>query len=107
MQLRTTNEWLQELGHQIRRARIAAEMTQSDLALRADIALSAVRKLEGGGGSSLITLVACVRALGLTSWLETLCPDTGPSPMALLKHASKAPRQRVRHAMKLNTTTAG
>jgi len=98
----TTSEWEARVGLAIRVLRQGADLTQAELAERANVSLSAVRYLEAGKGSSLSTLVRIARALDRTEWLESLAPP-GPavSPIALLharRDAERGAKQRVRHA---------
>jgi transcriptional regulator with XRE-family HTH domain len=94
---RSTEEWEAAIGAQVRAARIATNLGQSDLAARADISLGAVKNLEAGKGSSLKTLVRVARALGRTDWLESFTPPITVSPLAMLssKDAARRTRQRV------------
>ena len=86
------------LGEQVRRARIARDLDQATLAELADVSVRAVSNLERGRGSSVRSLVAVLRALGRTDWLETLAPAVAVSPMQLLrsKQRTPPPRRRVR-----------
>jgi transcriptional regulator with XRE-family HTH domain len=93
---RSTEEWEAAIGTQVRAARIAADLDQSELAKRADISLGAVKNLEAGKGSSLKTLVRVVRALGQTEWLESLTPPITVSPLAMLSSKRSATRTRQR-----------
>lgn len=81
----TTDEWLSFIGEQCRTARIQANLKQTDLAIRANVSVGAVKNLEAGKGSSLFTLVRVVRALGRSDWFEGLAPPISVSPMLLLK----------------------
>ncbi len=55
-----------ELGEALRRARRERGMTQIELAERANVARSAVQKLEGGGGTvNLDTVLKLLRTLSL------------------------------------------
>jgi HTH-type transcriptional regulator / antitoxin HipB len=55
-----------ELGQALRHARRAAGMTQIDLAERANVARSAVQKLEAGRGTvNLDTVLKLLRTLSL------------------------------------------
>jgi transcriptional regulator with XRE-family HTH domain len=86
------------LGHQLRRLRIEADLTQVQLANRADVGVSTVYGLEQGSGT-LISLVRVLRALDRTDWLGELAPEPAVSPIQQLREArGHAPRKRVRNA---------
>jgi transcriptional regulator with XRE-family HTH domain len=91
-----------EIGTSLRDRRIRAQLTQEELARRADIGLSALKHLESGAGANLTSLVKVVRALGAEDWLAALAPSPEPavSPMELLRQQRRAPvpRRRVRRA---------
>jgi transcriptional regulator with XRE-family HTH domain len=94
--VRTIDEWEVEIGAQIRSVRLLAGASQADLAKRANVAIGALAGLEGGRGSTLKTLVAVVRALDRTEWLEQLSPPIAISPMQMLRDQQRRkPRQRV------------
>jgi len=93
---RSTEEWEALIGAEVRAARIAADLDQTELARLADISLGAVKNLEAGKGSSLKTLVRVVRALGRTEWLESLTPPITVSPVAMLSSKGSATRTRQR-----------
>jgi len=101
---RTTREWLEELGNEVRVLRIRSRVTQEELARRAGLGLSALKHLESGAGANLTTLVKVVRALGAESWLAALAPpapvEPAVSPMQMLRERRRAApvRQRVRRA---------
>jgi transcriptional regulator with XRE-family HTH domain len=96
---RTTEEWLAELGTNLRQRRIRAELTQEELARVAGLGLSSVKHLESGQGANLASLVKVARALGAEDWLAALAlpDDPAVSPMQLLHQQQRArPRRRVR-----------
>jgi transcriptional regulator with XRE-family HTH domain len=96
MIVRTIDEWEVEIGAQVRSVRMLAGVSQADLAKRANVAIGALAGLEGGRGSTLKTLVAVVRALDRTEWLEQLSPPIAISPMQMLRDQQRRkPRQRV------------
>jgi transcriptional regulator with XRE-family HTH domain len=97
---RTLGEWEALVGAQIRRVRISKNLDQAGLAELANVSIGAVSNLERGRGSSLRTLIAVLRALGRTDWLELLAPTISVSPMQLLLAKQKTPRQRVRASRK-------
>lgn len=92
----TLSEWEASLGHQVRRLRIAQDLDQARLAELADLSIGAVSNLERGRGSSLRTLIAVLRALGRTDWLESLAPLPAVSPMQLLRAKRRVAAPRVR-----------
>ncbi|GAA1707390.1 hypothetical protein GCM10009808_26720 [Microbacterium sediminicola] len=81
----STEEWEAELGRQVRRARLSADIDQKTLARTANVSHSALRALEAGTGSSLRTLVRVIRALDRTDWLESLEPPAHLSPLEILR----------------------
>ncbi len=92
----TTHEWEVKVGDQVRAARIAADLDQSGLAALANVSVGALSNLERGKGSSLNTLVAVVRALKRTDWLEALAPAVTVSPIQMLRSKQRRPPARVR-----------
>lgn len=76
--------------------RIANDLDQTRLAGLADISVGALSNLERGKGSSLKTVVAVVRALGRTDWIEALAPPVTVSPIQMLRAKQKSARTRVR-----------
>ena len=84
------------LGEQVRRARIGRDLDQATLADLAGVSVRAVSNLERGQGSSVRSLVAVLRALGRTDWLETLAPAVAVSPMQLLRSKQRTPPPRRR-----------
>jgi len=85
------------LGRRVRAVRIAAGLTQADLARQVDVSVSSVKRLEAGASVGLDTFVAVARALGRADWLEQFDPvGDGPSPLELLRERRGFPRQRQR-----------
>jgi len=99
MNTRTIAELEEVLGEHIRRSRIASDLGQAELAQLADISVRALRNLERGRGSSVSTLIAVVRALGRTPWIDGLAPSAQVSPMQMLRTSRRSTeRTRVRHS---------
>ncbi len=88
----TPDEWLAQIGNQIRTLRLQKNLDQKTLAERAGISVSALRNLEAGYGATLTTLVKALRILERTSWLTTLAPNITVRPLEMLNR--KQPRQR-------------
>ena len=84
LRFKTPDEIQAELGTRIRNLRLRKGLTQEGVASRADISSRALRSLEVGGGSSLLTLVKVLKALDALDGLEAFAPKPTVSPMAML-----------------------
>ena len=81
----TADEWEAELGQHLRALRLRQNIDQRQLADRADVALNVVKKLEGGKGSTLTSLIKVLRVLGREDWLSSLAPKISISPLQMVK----------------------
>lgn len=81
-----------QLGAQVKRLRVLRNITQANLARSAGISVGALKNLESGAGATVATLVAAVRQLEQTEWLERLQPRVSISPMQMLR----SKKERVR-----------
>lgn len=85
----------EQLGINLRARRIAARLTQQELAARANISVGALKHLEQGTGSSLRTLTRVLEVLGAEHWIDQLAPAKEPfNPLALLGSATRAPKPK-------------
>lgn len=91
----TPEEIQSDLGQRLRQLRLGQRLTQAGLASRADVSPRALRGLENGEGSSLITLIRVLKALGALASLDALAPQPTISPMALLA-GNRAPKRGTR-----------
>jgi len=91
---RTTEEWEQIIGEQVRRLRLLKDMDQRDVAEQAGVALNVVKNIEAGKGSTLKSFISVLKVLDRVEWLNALQPEISISPMQILKSRRKAPRQR-------------
>lgn len=91
MQL-TADEWGAELGRHLRELRLRQNIDQRQLAERAAVALNVVKRLEGGKGATVTSLIKVLRILGREDWLGTLAPQVSISPLQMLK--ARPARQR-------------
>lgn len=82
-----------EIGKRLRLLRIASNQTQQQLADRTGVSRSAIRDMERGKPTNLLSLLPVIRALNLLDKLETCFPDTATSPVLAVKYRH---RQRVR-----------
>ena len=78
---------LKMIGERLKNIRLERNITQKDLAKSAGIGLSSVSSLEGGGGTSLLTLIAALRALEALEIAEGLYggENDGISPIEYMK----------------------
>lgn len=76
---------LAELGGRLAQRRIARSLSQATLATEAGVAKRTVERAEAGESVQWVTLVRLCRVLDLMDGLDQWLPETGPSPMALLK----------------------
>ena len=88
----TIQETLHSVGEQSRQLRIAAGLSQAELAAKANIGAATVQRMESGHDVSLGTLIAIVRVLDRADWFDTLDPiGQEPSPMELLREEQGTP----------------
>jgi len=88
----TIEEWETEFGRQVREIRLRQNLDQRTLALRAGVALNAVKRLESGKGATIKSMIGVLRTLKRADWLTTLSPPVSVSPLQLLK--TRKPRER-------------
>lgn len=88
-----------EVGAHLRELRLYRNVSQEELADKAGISISTLRKLESGSGGSLRTLVCVLAALGRLEWLNTLAPVPTVNPLSLTKRNAQT-RQRASRSRK-------
>lgn len=96
MNFKTPEEVQSDLGERLRQLRLGKRLTQAGLASRAGVSPRAVRALESGEGSNLLTLIRVLKALEALASLDALAPQPTVSPMALLA-GSRMPRRGTRN----------
>lgn len=84
---------LKDLGLRLRAARLAANLTQRELAEAARVSPKTVANAEDGQNISLETLLLLMRGVGRLADVERLLADRGPSPVELAKRSGRQ-RQR-------------
>jgi transcriptional regulator with XRE-family HTH domain len=103
------NDKLEEvLGSHVRTARLGKDLTQAEVAERANVSIGAVRHLESGSGATVATLVKVLRALGEQNWLRTLSNEPEErafNPLDLLATAQSNQAARRRRVRRPRTTT--
>lgn len=94
--LLTDEAVLAELGRRFAQSRLAANLTQADLANAAGVSKRTVERLEAGDGAQLVAVVRCLRALKGSDGLDRLVPEIPRNPLDLLEHRAKGARVRAR-----------
>lgn len=87
---------LSEIGERLARMRIEVGVTQYGLAEKAGVGKRTVERMEAGGSVQLVSLLRVMRVLGLVERLDSVLPEPGASPMALLKARGKERRRASR-----------
>jgi len=80
---------------QVRRIRLARNITQAQLADEAGVSLPTIGRLENGKGITLDTFIRVLMALGVQQNLEGLLPDPTVRPVERMG-ASGSERKRAR-----------
>jgi len=84
---------LEEIGHRLRRARLARNLTQRQVAGEAGVSEVTINKIEKGEPARLVTLIRILRVLDLLDGLQTAIPEAAPSPLDELRRHGRG-RQR-------------
>ena len=87
------------IGEQIRQLRLRSNITQAELARRANVDRTTVGRIEAGEGGSISSLVRIVRALDGAEWLASLAaPVPSVSPMQQLRQRQRTELEQRRRA---------
>ncbi len=88
-----------DLCSQLEKIRLSKNLTQTQLANEAGIALITLQKFEKGQGVSLDTFIRVLIALGLQGNLQTLLPNPSVRPVERVsQHGHERQRARPRKA---------
>ena len=87
---------VRELGRRVALHRVAADLTQGELADLAGVGRSTVQRIEGGESIQLTSFVKLLRALERLDALELVLAPEIRSPLADLER-ERGRRRRVRH----------
>lgn len=100
MQIKTTQEFVQDITAAAKARRLSLNLTQTGLAQRSGVSLGTLKKFERTGKISLHSLLNIAMALGATQEFDSLFMGTAPSgPLsldALLKKQKGRKRGRVK-----------
>ena len=81
----TCEEWMERIGENLKARRLRENLSQQTLAARSGVSLNAVKNLESGRGASVHSLVSVCRTLGAVGWIDSLAPESEPSPLEIAK----------------------
>jgi transcriptional regulator with XRE-family HTH domain len=90
----TQTEICLELANRLKQQRLASNLSQQELAARADVSLGTIRHLERAGQVTLESWVKVLMALGLVEALQPLFLATRPQSIAQMERDSRPPRAR-------------
>lgn len=76
---------LEELGSRLRRQRLNQDITQVELAEKAGVGRTLIKKMERGEDFMVDGLVRVMRSLNLLDQLDNFLPDPGVSPIQLAR----------------------
>ena len=96
---------LGEIGRRIRRERLNRNLTQAQLAEEAGIGRRTLQKAEEGNVTTVETLVALLRGLGLLSQLDCLLPEPSHSPVQLARRKGRKRERATGKRQKKGTRT--
>lgn len=103
IELSTAEEIGQLLGQRCRALRLARNVSQAELAARAGVSLSSIRRLESGGRGTIDLLVRVAQALHVVAQFETLLTqpvitiaDAEREEAVLARRRAGSPRKPVR-----------
>ena len=86
---------LTEMGERLKQSRIAAGMTQKELAHKSGISLRTVSSMENGEEVRTGSLLNALRALGMLHLLDAALPEQGMQPIDYRRLGKQ--RERVRN----------
>ena len=90
---------VEQIGAKVKARRIAARITQKQLATDAGVSHSSLCSLEAGKNTSLLSLIAVLRALRSLDLLDSFVKQEEISPLAYVQMQKAAQQpQRVRRS---------
>ncbi|MEM7315494.1 MAG: helix-turn-helix transcriptional regulator [Planctomycetota bacterium] len=85
-----------QLSKRLESIRLDRNITQAELAREAGVSTRTIRRMEKGEGTSLVTFIRVLKALGLDDRLDAMLPPQDIQPL-----------QRVNKAMKVRERASG
>ena len=84
----------QDLCDQLRKVRIARNITQQTMAHMAGVSERTIRRMEAGEGVSLDTFIRVLSALGIQENLKVIFPDVSIRPVERVRFGKERMRAR-------------
>ncbi len=77
---------IEEIANRLRSSRLNADISQAELADMSGLGIVTIKRAESGkGNTTLLSLIAILRALGKLDQIDAFLPDPMFSPIALSK----------------------
>lgn len=89
----SNSDIVREFGGRIKENRLAANMTQAEIANHTGLSLLTIKNLEDGKNVGIYVYVKVLRALNLLDYASGFIPDNEISPIAIWERDAKK-RQR-------------
>ena len=97
----SNEEILREFGTRMRAERVAAALTQKDLAEKSGLSIRTISNIESGRDAAFSTVIEYLRALGKVREFDHLLPEETIRPSVMRETLKKPQRvSRVRKAKK-------
>jgi transcriptional regulator with XRE-family HTH domain len=74
-----------EMGERIRARRLENNLTQGEVARKAGVGRNVIHNIENGNVYTIAGLIRVLRAIHLIRQMDLFVPDSGPSPLELIK----------------------
>ncbi|MBR6018329.1 MAG: helix-turn-helix transcriptional regulator [Paludibacteraceae bacterium] len=85
---------LKEIGHKIKRLRIAANLSQKALAERSGVSVFSISQIENGSNPSLLTLLMILRSLNALNMLYLFFEEEQLDPIAIADYLKSHPQPK-------------
>lgn len=92
------SELLKRIGRRLKSMRLKQELSQAALAVKADVSLSSLKRLEEGNVKSVDVLIRIMRTLGSLDIFTSLVEEEQPSPAEIFKMMESANKHRRKRA---------
>ncbi|MBX9838910.1 MAG: helix-turn-helix domain-containing protein [Silvanigrellaceae bacterium] len=98
----TPDELESLIGENVKSLRLLKNLDRVSLCEQAGISLNALKNLENGQGTNLMTLIRALKALGNEDWVNAISPKVTINPLHMVRN--KPIRQRASRKVKLGNS---